>query len=152
MKRTAICFVDTMTINPQTENTSGIGVQTSGVTEYWATLKASDFEDGAVEVRAVVYPNVGVPRVLAGITLYANVNGTLTQPVRYVSPTGSDITLPADPTTKLNVYTGEFTIQTQIVSTPGDHLVQAKLRYQACSQTECLPPKTIPVAIDVIGK
>lgn len=67
-------------------------------------------------------------------------------------PAGADITLPADPKTKLSVYTGEFIIQTQIVSTPGNHLVEAKLRYQACSQTECLPPKNIPVVIDVIGK
>jgi hypothetical protein len=67
-------------------------------------------------------------------------------------PTGADITLPADPKTKLSVYAGEFVIQARIVSTPGNHLVEAKLRYQACNQTECLPPKTIPVAIDVIGK
>lgn len=69
-----------------------------------------------------------------------------------IYPEGSDITLPADPKTKLNVYTGEFVIQTRIVSALGNHLVEAKLRYQACSQTECLPPRTIPVAIDVIGK
>jgi hypothetical protein len=67
-------------------------------------------------------------------------------------PAGSDITLPADLKTKLNVYTGEFSIETQIVAMPGNHLVVARLRYQACSQTECLPPKSIPVAIDVIGK
>lgn len=67
-------------------------------------------------------------------------------------PVGSDITLPADPKTKLNVYTGEFSIEAQIVAVPGNHLVEAKLRYQACSQTECLPPRSIPVAIDVIGK
>jgi hypothetical protein len=60
--------------------------------------------------------------------------------------------LPADPKTKLNVYTGEFVIQARIVSTPGNHLVEAKLRFQACDQTQCMPPKTIPVAIDVIGK
>jgi len=69
-----------------------------------------------------------------------------------IYPAGSDITLPADPKTKLNVYTGEFSIETQVVAAPGNHLVEAKLRYQACSQTECLPPRTIPVAIDVIGK
>jgi hypothetical protein len=67
-------------------------------------------------------------------------------------PAGADLTLPADPKTKLSVYSGEFVIQARIVSTPGNHLVEAKLRYQACNQTECLPPKTIPVAIDVIGK
>jgi hypothetical protein len=67
-------------------------------------------------------------------------------------PTGTDITLPADPKTKLSVYTGEFVIQVSVVSKPGNHLVEAKLRYQACNDSQCLPPKTVPVAIDVIGK
>jgi hypothetical protein len=69
-----------------------------------------------------------------------------------VYPAGVDITLPADPKTKLSVYTGEFAIQTRIVATAGNHLLEAKLHYQACNETQCLPPKTIPVAIDVIGK
>ncbi len=67
-------------------------------------------------------------------------------------PPGKIISLTFDPTTKLSVYTGEFDIQARIVATPGNHLVQAKLHYQACDQNECLPPKTINVPIDVIGK
>jgi len=67
-------------------------------------------------------------------------------------PAGTDFTLPADPDEKLSVYTGDFTIQAKMVATPGNHLVEAKLRYQACDQTQCLPPKTITVPIDVIGK
>ena len=67
-------------------------------------------------------------------------------------PTGANITLPSDPKTKLNVYSGEFIIQAQIIAPRGNHLVQGKLRYQACNDTQCLPPKTITVPIDVIGK
>jgi hypothetical protein len=67
-------------------------------------------------------------------------------------PQGTDITLPADPKTKLNVYTGDFAIQTRMVASSGNHLVQAKLRYQACDNTQCMPPKTITVSVDVIGK
>jgi hypothetical protein len=67
-------------------------------------------------------------------------------------PAGTTISLPADPKTKLSVYTGEFTIQGRIVSAPGNHLVQARLHYQACNQDQCLPPKTLNVPIDVIGK
>jgi hypothetical protein len=67
-------------------------------------------------------------------------------------PAGEDFTLPLDPGTKLSVYTGEFVIQARIVATPGNHLVEAKLRYQACDKDACMPPKTITVAIDVIGK
>lgn len=67
-------------------------------------------------------------------------------------PPGTDFTLPVDPSEKLLVYSGEFTIDAKIVATPGDHLVEAKLRYQACDQNACMPPKTITVPIDVVGK
>jgi hypothetical protein len=74
--------VTSMTRNPQT-----------GVVEYWATLDVDKFAtDGPVEVRAVAYPKVGVPRVLKPLPL--NVNGQHTIPtlVRYVSPAGSNTT------------------------------------------------------------
>lgn len=67
-------------------------------------------------------------------------------------PAGIFITLPDDPKTKLSVYSGDFSVQARIVSLPGNHLIEARLHYQACNETQCLPPKTIPVAIDVIGK
>jgi len=67
-------------------------------------------------------------------------------------PAGSDITLPLDPTGKLSVYTDEFSIEARLVSAPGDHLVEAKLHYQACDKNACMPPKTITVPIDIIGK
>ena len=67
-------------------------------------------------------------------------------------PAGTVIALPIDPNTKLSVYTGEFTIQARIVATAGNHLVEGKLHYQACDNNQCMPPKTITVPIDVIGK
>lgn len=67
-------------------------------------------------------------------------------------PEGTDFTLPADPNDKLSVYTGEFTIQARLEPVFGEHLVEAKLRYQACDQNACMPPKTITVPFDVIGK
>jgi hypothetical protein len=67
-------------------------------------------------------------------------------------PAGTNFTLPLAPDTKLSVYTDEFTIRARIVASPGNHLVEAKLRYQACDKDACMPPKTIAVPIDVIGK
>ena len=69
-----------------------------------------------------------------------------------IYPAGLDYTLPLDPTEKLNVYTGEFVIEARLVAAAGDHLVEAKLRYQACDENACMPPKTITVPIDVAGK
>jgi hypothetical protein len=67
-------------------------------------------------------------------------------------PEGAIISLAFDPKTKVSVYTGEFTIHARIVATRGNHLVQGKLRYQACDQNQCMPPKTIDVPIDVIAE
>ena len=69
-----------------------------------------------------------------------------------VYPPGAGFTLPLDPQTKLSVYSGEFTIQARIVATPGDHLLEARLRYQACDNNACMPPRTMTAAIDVIAK
>ena len=67
-------------------------------------------------------------------------------------PPGAAFTLPADPSMKLSVYTGEFVVQARIDATTGEHLVEARLRYQACDRNACMPPRTITAAIDVIGK
>lgn len=67
-------------------------------------------------------------------------------------PVGDIVSLAIDPKTKLSVYTGEFTIEARIVAAAGNHLMQGKLRYQACDNNQCMPPKTIDVPVDVIGK
>jgi hypothetical protein len=37
---------------------------TTGVVEYWTTIKSTDLPDGPVEIRAIAYPITGIPRVL----------------------------------------------------------------------------------------
>lgn len=53
----------------------------------------------------------------------------------------------------LSVLTGEFTLETraQVARTamPGPGLLTGKLRYQACSEKVCYPPKTVPVRLTV---
>ncbi len=86
-----------LTINPST-----------GVSEYWVTLKAADFPDGPVEIRAIAYPKTaGKPRVLGGayqaglgaappmngehsMFAWSNFGGTLDHEPRYVSASGND--------------------------------------------------------------
>jgi len=70
-------------------------------------------------------------------------------------PAGTDFTFAATPDTpaeKLSVYTGEFTVHTELVASKGEHRVEATLRYQACTNNLCMPPHSIPVSIDVIAK
>jgi hypothetical protein len=67
-------------------------------------------------------------------------------------PQGFDYVLPVDAKKKLNVYTGDFVLDAVLVAAAGEHMVEAKLRYQACDQNQCMPPKTIPVTLVVTGK
>lgn len=75
----------------------------NGVWEYGVVLRAKDFEDGPLEVRAVVRPRVGVARVLAGeiqpasallgehsMFLNANSRGTLPRPKVWVDGNAGD--------------------------------------------------------------
>ena len=67
-------------------------------------------------------------------------------------PPGTDFSLASFPNEKLSVYTGEFIVRAHVKADPGDHLIQAQLRYQACDAMSCFPPRKAPVAVDVIAK
>ena len=67
-------------------------------------------------------------------------------------PAGGEYGFASDPGNKLSVYVGEFTIAARIRAEKGNHLVEAKLHYQACNNAQCFPPRTAMVAVDVIGK
>lgn len=54
----------------------------------------------------------------------------------------------------LSVYAGDFEIRTVFEAAqnamPGPNIVTGKLRYQACSDTMCLPPKTVEIRLPVV--
>jgi hypothetical protein len=53
----------------------------------------------------------------------------------------------------LSVFSGEFQIVTHFKAAahapPGPATMTGKLRYQACNNTMCLPPKTLDVALQI---
>jgi hypothetical protein len=68
-------------------------------------------------------------------------------------PAGEDLTFPFSPDDKLNVYTGDFTIAVAVhplhAVTPGKYEMHGVLRYQACDNSACYPPKALPVSFAV---
>jgi DsbC/DsbD-like thiol-disulfide interchange protein len=68
-------------------------------------------------------------------------------------PAGVLTSFPFDPSTKLSVYSGDViikgTVMPQSNATPGTYTVHAELRYQACDNNSCYPPKKLPVQFDV---
>jgi hypothetical protein len=68
-------------------------------------------------------------------------------------PAGTDMTFPFSPDEKLSVYSGDFTIAVGVhplhAVVPGKYAMHGVLRYQACDNSACYPPKTLPVNFEV---
>ena len=69
--------------------------------------------------------------------------------IRITYPKGEDVAFEFEPSEKLNVYAGEFVITARVraarAAKPGDHAVRGTLKYQACNDRACFPPKSLPV-------
>jgi hypothetical protein len=76
--------------------------------------------------------------------------GVKAEAVEY--PTGTSYSFSFDPTEKLDVYTGTFTVKLPVVAEVGTHTVDGTLRYQACDHAACYPPKSLPVEVIFTAK
>ncbi len=68
-------------------------------------------------------------------------------------PSGELMSFPFDPSNKLSVYSGEGTIKAVVIAQPGassgPYNVHGELKYQACDNNACYPPKKLPVEFTV---
>jgi hypothetical protein len=68
-------------------------------------------------------------------------------------PAGEDRSFPFSPDEKLSVYSGDFTIAVAVHPlqsvVPGKYQMRGVLRYQACDNSACYPPKNLPVSFEV---
>jgi len=62
-------------------------------------------------------------------------------------PPGQPFSFSFAPTEKVDVYANSFTVKLPVVATAGEHTVDGTLKYQACDNASCYPPRTIPVKI-----
>ena len=72
---------------------------------------------------------------------------------KIVYPAGEDKSFPFSPDEKLSVYSGDFTIAVAVhplhTVVPGKYEMRGVLRYQACDNAACYPPKNLPVNFEV---
>jgi hypothetical protein len=68
--------------------------------------------------------------------------------VNYPKPQMEKLSFSPNP---ISVYTGSFAIDTRFKAPPGAMpgmaFMNGKLRYQACNNKECLPPRTVDVRV-----
>jgi hypothetical protein len=62
-------------------------------------------------------------------------------------PEGHTYSFPFDPPEKVDVYSGGFVVRLRVRAAPGEHTINATLRYQACDNASCYPPKTLPIQV-----
>jgi hypothetical protein len=76
--------------------------------------------------------------------------GVKAEPLQY--PAGTSYSFSFDPTEKLDVYSGAFTVKLPVVADAGAHTVDGTLRYQACDHAACYPPRSLPVQVIFTAK
>jgi hypothetical protein len=68
-------------------------------------------------------------------------------------PEGQDMSFAFAPDEKLNVYTGDFKVDVLVRPLrsvqAGKYIVRGTLKYQACDNAACYPPKQLPISFDV---
>jgi hypothetical protein len=68
-------------------------------------------------------------------------------------PPGTAWRFSFEPGEKLDVYTGVFAVKVPVVVVKtGSHTLNGVLRYQACDNAACYPPKTLPVQLVMTAK
>jgi len=72
---------------------------------------------------------------------------------RITYPEGKEMSFAFAPDEKLSVYSGEFDVQVMVHPLanvlPGKYAFRGELKYQACDNAACYPPKKLPVVFDV---
>ena len=72
---------------------------------------------------------------------------------RVTYPAGTEMSFAFAPDDKLSVYTGEFPVAVEVRPLaeviPAKYMIRGELRYQACDNAACYPPKKLPVQFEV---
>jgi Disulphide bond corrector protein DsbC len=72
---------------------------------------------------------------------------------RVTYPAGSEMSFAFAPEDKLSVYTGEFPVVVEVRPLaeviPAKYMIRGELKYQACDNAACYPPKKLPVQFEV---
>jgi hypothetical protein len=72
---------------------------------------------------------------------------------RVTYPAGTEMSFTFAPDDKLSVYSGEFPVVVEVRPLaeviPAKYMIRGELRYQACDQAACYPPKKLPVQFEI---
>jgi Disulphide bond corrector protein DsbC len=95
--------------------------------------------------------NPTMPELIPTIIHFSLPDDVVIGRVQY--PAGQLMSFPFDPREKLSVYSGDVAISGRVVAPPnastGTYTIHGDLRYQACDNNSCYPPKSLPITFTV---
>ena len=62
-------------------------------------------------------------------------------------PKGMSYSFATDPGEVLDVYTGAVVLRMPVTAAAGEHVLKGTLRFQACDQKACYPPRTLALMV-----
>ncbi|HJX82901.1 MAG TPA: protein-disulfide reductase DsbD domain-containing protein [Candidatus Angelobacter sp.] len=91
------------------------------------------------------------PELIPTAVTFSVPNDVVIAKVQY--PAGQLLSFPFDPKEKLSVYSGDVNVKFTVIAGAkagvGSYTVHGELKYQACDDHACYPPKKIPVDFTV---
>jgi len=67
-------------------------------------------------------------------------------------PRGASFRLAVGAGETLDVYQGEFRVSVRLTAAQGASLLTGSLRYQACDNAACFPPRTLPIRVALTAR
>jgi DsbC/DsbD-like thiol-disulfide interchange protein len=67
-------------------------------------------------------------------------------------PAGKTFSFSFDPSAKVDVYADAFTVKLPVTASAGPHEIHGALKYQACDQAACYPPRSLPISVIFTAK
>lgn len=115
-----------------------------------ATVRAGhpDWIELRFRVDSGLHINSHTPHDELLIPTTLNLNGSA--PIRVIGeeyPAGLSLRLNIGSGETLSTYQGEFWIRLQVVVPKGSSVLDGTLRYQACDNESCFPPRQLPVKV-----
>jgi hypothetical protein len=105
-----------------------------------------------VELRFQIVPgyhvNSHTPKsqlLIPTILTLQTASGVKTGALEY--PAGKSYSFSFDPGDKLDIYADKFIVKLPVIAAAGEHTIDGSLRYQACDNAACYPPRTLPVKV-----
>ena len=101
-----------------------------------------------LQVREGLHVNSHKPKsdlLIPTLATFSPEDGVRVGAIEY--PVGVHYSFASDPADVLDVYTGAVTLRVPVTAAKGEHVLHGAVRYQACNDRSCFPPRSLAIEV-----